>query len=59
MEEEGGDDSEMIDAMEGWDSDQDDGASTSNTGNATNSEAAVGGAQNSAKGSGSAGVDGA
>lgn len=23
MEEEGGDDSEMIDAMEGWDSDQD------------------------------------
>lgn len=24
MEEEGGDDSEMIDAMEGWDSDQDD-----------------------------------
>jgi len=26
MEEEGGDDSEMIDAMDGWDSDQDDGA---------------------------------
>jgi hypothetical protein len=25
MEEEGGDDSEMIDAMDGWDSDQDDG----------------------------------
>lgn len=24
MEEEGGDDSEMIDAMDGWDSDQDD-----------------------------------
>ena len=26
MEEEGGDDSEMIDAMDGWDSDQDDSA---------------------------------
>lgn len=30
MEEEGGDDSEMIDAMEGWDSDQDDATSATN-----------------------------
>lgn len=30
MEEEGGDDSEMIDAMDGWDSDQDD--TSANTG---------------------------
>ena len=28
MEEEGGDDSEMIDAMDGWDSDQDETAAT-------------------------------
>ena len=28
MEEEGGDDSEMIDAMEGWDSDQDETQAT-------------------------------
>lgn len=28
MEEEGGDDSEMIDAMDGWDSGEDDGATT-------------------------------
>jgi len=31
MEEEGGDDSEMIDAMDGWDSDQDDGNTTAAT----------------------------
>ena len=31
MEEEGGDDSEMIDAMDGWDSDQDDGTTTPST----------------------------
>jgi len=43
MEEEGGDDSEMIDAMDGWDSEDDSaaqgldtGASTSATGTADN-----------------------
>lgn len=30
MEEEGGDDSEMIDAMDGWDSDQDDAQTSEN-----------------------------
>lgn len=42
MEEEGGDDSEMIDAMDGWDSEDDSntGASTTNTGG---EESAAGG----------------
>ena len=34
MEEEGGDDSEMIDAMDGWDSDQDDTTAASGNGDA-------------------------
>lgn len=55
MEEEGGDDSEMIDAMDGWDSDQDD--TTANPaaaeGKAGSSTAASG--DGKAAGSGSAG----
>lgn len=41
MEEEGGDDSEMIDAMDGWDSDQDDGntAASGNTNGGSASDA--------------------
>ena len=34
MEEEGGDDSEMIDAMDGWDSDQDDSNAAGSQANA-------------------------
>lgn len=33
MEEEGGDDSEMIDAMDGWDSEDDSNAQTSDSAN--------------------------
>lgn len=54
MEEEGGDDSEMIDAMDGWDSDQDDTSANTGAGEgkaAASTTAASGGAA-SAGGSG-------
>ncbi len=48
MEEEGGDDSEMIDAMDGWDSEDDSTAQTTDTA-ATNNAAANGGAEGAKK----------
>ena len=42
MEEEGGDDSEMIDAMDGWDSDQDDTQATNEKSPSVTGTAGVG-----------------
>ena len=43
MEEEGGDDSEMIDAMDGWDSEDDSTAQTNDTNTNNGTAAAAGG----------------
>jgi hypothetical protein len=54
MEEEGGDDSEMIDAMDGWDSDQDD--TTANPGAAEGKAASSTAASGDGKAAGSGGA---